>query len=136
MCLHFGQSLLAEYLLVLPGANDIGQHDMTVRDSLETMKKVCREEHFQRRHSLLFIFFIIPRMQTMKPHPTHKIETIIVVRSYEISYCDYCGIFVSHPEIEQPCRRRPDLLAKIKRMESLNLDSMRATLPLEDLANS
>jgi len=45
MCLHFGQSLLAEYLLVLPGANDIGQHDMTVRDSLETMKKVCVERN-------------------------------------------------------------------------------------------
>jgi len=43
MCLHFGQSLFAEYFRVLPGANDIGHLDLTLRDSLETMKKVCLE---------------------------------------------------------------------------------------------
>ena len=90
----------------------------SARDSFETIEKVSREEHFQGRHSLWFIFYIMPRMETMKPHPTHKIETIIVVRSYEIAYCDYCGIFVTHPEIEQPCKRKPDLLAKLKRREA------------------
>ncbi len=50
--LHFGQSLFAEYFAVLPGANDMGDHDMAARHSLESVKKVSRREHFQARHSL------------------------------------------------------------------------------------
>ena len=44
MCLHFGQSLFAEYFDVLPGANDMGQHDTIIRDSLETVEKLSRDE--------------------------------------------------------------------------------------------
>ena len=44
MFLHFGQSLFAEYLLVLPGANDMGQHDIAAGDSLESVEKVSRHK--------------------------------------------------------------------------------------------
>ena len=54
--LHFGQSLFAEYFDVLPGANDMAQHDMAVRISLETVEKVSRSQHFQARRSLWFLF--------------------------------------------------------------------------------
>ncbi len=56
----------------------------------------------------------------MNPDPSHKIIRIPIVRDYEVVYCDYCGIFATHPEIERPCKRKPDLLAKLKRLESLN----------------
>ena len=56
----------------------------------------------------------------MNAHQSHKIKRVRVVENSEIVYCDYCSLFVSHPEIEQPCKGKPDLLAKIKRMESLN----------------
>ena len=72
----------------------------------------------------------------MNPHPTHKIRRIKVVKNFEILYCDNCDLFATHPEIEQPCKGKPDMLAKIRRMESLNLDSMRFTRPLEDQVNS
>jgi len=45
MFLHFGQRLFAEYFAVLPGATDMGEHDMSV-------EKVSRREHFRARHSL------------------------------------------------------------------------------------
>jgi hypothetical protein len=54
----------------------------------------------------------------MNPHPSHKIARLKGT-NLEIVYCDYCSIFATHPEIEQPCRRKPDLLAKLKRLESL-----------------
>jgi len=39
--LHLGQNLFAEYFAVLPGAKDMGQHDIVIGDILETMEKVC-----------------------------------------------------------------------------------------------
>jgi len=35
MFFHFGQSLFAEYFVVLLGANEMGEHDMAVRHSGE-----------------------------------------------------------------------------------------------------
>jgi len=55
----------------------------------------------------------------MNPHPSHKIRTIKVVKNHEILYCDNCALFASHPEIEQPCKRISDLLAKVLRRDAL-----------------
>jgi hypothetical protein len=58
----------------------------------------------------------------MNPHPSHKITRLKAV-DIEIMYCDYCSLFATHREIEQPCRCRPDLLARLKRLETLNRES-------------
>ena len=36
----------------------MAEHDMLVRDSLETVEKVSRGEHFQLCHSLLSLFSV------------------------------------------------------------------------------
>ena len=75
----------------------------------------------------------------MNPHPSHKLKTINVVRNFQILYCDYCGIFATHPEIEQPCKRKADLLTKVQRREDLQSEyamwksgRWNSTQPLED----
>jgi len=63
--LHLEQYLLAEYLKCRPGANDIGQHDTAVKDSLETIKKVFQHDHFQTGRSLLFLFYCPSKRRTV-----------------------------------------------------------------------